>query len=147
MQQLSKFCCAAVLALISQAALAIEVRSAAAHGVVLYDAPSEQARKVFVVSRGTPLEIFAEQGDWARVRDQGGSLAWMHKKDLSTQRTVQVIKPASVYREANAKSETVFRATPGLLLNLQENTRTGWVKVKHRDGGSGFIRIEDVWGL
>ena len=23
----------------------------------------------------------------------------------------------------------------------------GWVKVRHRDGASGFVRINQVWGL
>jgi len=148
MKQISKYCCLiAALALTSQAAFALELRSAAVHGVILYDRPSEDAHKVFVISRGTPLEVFADQGNWARVRDQGGSLAWVHKKDLSTLRTVQVVKPAVVYREANAQSEIVFRANTGLLLNLLENTKTGWIRVKHRDGATGFIRIEDIWGL
>lgn len=147
MRQISKSCLIAALALFSQAAIALEIRSAATHGVILYDRPANDARKVFVLSRGTPLEVFAEQGDWARVRDQSGALAWLHKRDLSSQRTVQVIKPAVVYREANAQSEIAFRANTGLLLNLQENTKTGWVRVKHRDGANGFIRIEDIWGL
>lgn len=135
------------LALLANAAQALEFRSAASHGVVLFDAPDNQARKVFVLSRGTPLEIMAEQGNWSRVRDQGGSLAWIRKQDLSGQRTVQVIKPASVYREADTKSPVLFRTSPALILNLLENTKTGWIKVKHRDGETGYIRIEDVWGL
>lgn len=141
------FSLCAVLALLANAAQALEFRSAASHGVVMFDAPDNLARKVFVLSRGTPLEIMVEQGDWVRVRDQGGSLAWVRKQDVSSQRTLQVIKPASVYRDADAKSPALFRASPGLLLNLLENTKTGWIKVKHRDGETGFIRIEEVWGL
>ena len=127
--------------------MALDFRSAATHGVILYDTPNDQGRKVFVISKGTPLELLAEQGQWLRVRDQGGSLAWVHKQDVSLVRTLQVVKPTTVYREANAKSAPVFRATSGLLLNQLENTKSGWIKVKHRDGAIGFIRIEDVWGL
>lgn len=147
MQLLTKLCLSAALALFGQAALALDFRSAAAHGVILYDTPSDQGRKVFVISKGTPLELLAEQGLWMRVRDQGGSLAWVHKQDMSLVRTLQVVKPSTVYREANTTSAPVFRASPGLLLNQLENTRSGWIKVKHRDGAIGFIRIEDVWGL
>lgn len=50
-------------------------------------------------------------------------------------------------READAKSAAIFRAETGLLLDLLESTKTGWIKVKHRDGDIGFIRIEEVWGL
>ena len=117
------------------------------HGVVLQDAPGDKARKVFVLSRGTPLEIVLEQGEWLRVRDQTGLMAWIRKQDVSSLRTLQVIKPATVRREADAKSAAIFRAETGLLLDLLESTKTGWIKVKHRDGDIGFIRIEEVWGL
>lgn len=97
--------------------------------------------------RGTPLEIVLEQGEWLRVRDQTGLMAWIRKQDVSSLRTLQVIKPATVRREADAKSAAIFRAETGLLLDLLESTKTGWIKVKHRDGDIGFIRIEEVWGL
>ncbi len=137
----------AALALTAGAAQALEFRSAARHGVVLQDAPGDKARKVFVLSRGTPLEIVLEQGEWLRVRDQTGLMAWIRKQDVSSLRTLQVIKPATVRREADAKSAAIFRAETGLLLDLLESTKTGWIKVKHRDGDIGFIRIEEVWGL
>ena len=47
----------------------------------------------------------------------------------------------------NAQAALAFRAEPGLLVEIIENTRTGWLRVRHRDGLTGFIRIEDVWGL
>lgn len=137
----------AALALTAGVAQALEFRSAARHGVVLQDASGDKARKVFVLSGGTPLEIVLEQGEWLRVRDQTGSMAWIRKQDVSSLRTLQVIKPATVRREADAKSAAVFRAETGLLLDLLESTKTGWIKVKHLDGYIGFIRIEEVWGL
>ena len=147
MQPLTKYCLCAVLALTGQAAWSLEFRSAASHGVVLHDSPGGVGRKLFVISQGTPLEVQSEQGDWLRVRDQAGTLAWVRKQDASTSRTLQVIRAATVFREASTKSAAVFRASPGLLLNLQESTRNGWARIRHRDGASGFIRIEDVWGL
>ena len=144
---LINLCLGAVIALSAMTASALDFRSAGKHGVFMFDTPSEKGRKVYVLGQGTPLEILVEQNDWLRVRDQAGSLAWMRKQDLSNQRTLQVTKAAVVYREANAKSAAVFRAEPGLLLNLLENTKTGWIKIKHRDGDIGFIRIEEVWGL
>jgi len=48
----------------------------------------------------------------------------------------------------------VFRAERGVLLELAEpasaatTTATpGWVKVKHRDGQSGYVRITQIFGL
>ncbi|NHQ84506.1 SH3 domain-containing protein [Iodobacter sp. HSC-16F04] len=137
----------AALVLSANAAFALEYRSVARHGAVLSEAPGDEAKKLFLASKGMPLELLAEQGDWARVRDKAGSLAWLRKKDLSTKHTVQVLRDATIYKAADAKSAIIYRAGKDLLLDLQENTRTGWLKVKHRDGASGFIRIEEVWGV
>ncbi|MCX7206847.1 MAG: SH3 domain-containing protein [Proteobacteria bacterium] len=137
----------AALALSANAAFALEYRSIARHGVVLSEAPADEAKKLFLASKGMPLELLAEQGDWARVRDRTGSLAWLKKTDLSSKHTVQVLKDSAIYKTADAKSAIIYRAGKDLLLELQENTRTGWLKVKHRDGVVGFIRIEEVWGV
>jgi SH3-like domain-containing protein len=128
-------------------AQALEFRSVLKHGAIYFDAPDAKAKKLFVVSKSTPLEVLAAQGDWLRVRDQEGKLAWMKKADLGKRTHVQVIKASTVYKEGSTESAPVFKAEPGLLLELTENTRLGWLRVRHRDGQAGFIRIEDVWGL
>ncbi len=143
----AKFCLLAALALFAHAAQALEFRSASKHGVVLYESPSEKGRKLFVISRATPLEVLAEQKDWLRVRDQKGAMAWVKAQEVSTLRYLQVVKAGEAHKEANAKSATVFRTNPDLLLEILENTKAGWVKIKHQDGLVGFIRIEEVWGL
>ncbi len=126
--------------------MAVDFRTAARHGVLLYQQPQDSATKLFVVSRGTPLEILAEQGDWLRVRDRQGSLAWAKKADLSATRQVEVLRTSNVHGQADSASPVVFKAEPGLLLNLLDNARNGWLRVKHQSGQEGFIRIEEVWG-
>jgi len=32
-------------------------------------------------------------------------------------------------------------------LEYLDKATTGWVKVRHRDGATGFIRSTQVWGL
>ena len=144
---LTKLVLCAALAASANAAFALEFRSASKHGAIMYAAPNESAKKVYVVSRGTPFEILAESKEWLRVRDQSGSLAWMQKSDLGKPSLLQVTRTSTVYREANKQSAAVFTTEAGLLLELLSNTKTGWLQIKHRDGLTGFIRIEDVWGL
>ncbi|WP_159674309.1 SH3 domain-containing protein [Andreprevotia sp. IGB-42] len=134
------------LALIAGASHALEFRSAARHGVVLYQAPQDSAKKLFVVSRGTPLELLSEDGTWLRVRDRDGTLAWLKKTDASNKRFVAVLKATSVYQKPDAGSAVAFKAGKDLLLELVENARNGWLKIKHRDGQTGYIRIEEAWG-
>jgi len=128
-------------------AQALEFRSVLHHGAIYYAAPDGKAKKQFIVSKGTPVEILATQGDWLRVRDRDGKLAWMKKSDLGKRTHVQVVKASTIYAAGSSESTAIFKAEPGLLLELTENTRIGWLRVRHRDGQAGFIRIEDVWGL
>jgi hypothetical protein len=33
-----------------------------------------------------------------------------------------------------------------VILDLLEVASGGWLRVRHRDGETGFIRVTDVWG-
>jgi SH3 domain protein len=40
----------------------------------------------------------------------------------------------------------VFKATQQLGLEWLGNTGTGWVRVRHADGSTGYLKSGDVWG-
>jgi SH3-like domain-containing protein len=52
-----------------------------------------------------------------------------------------------VRREASDDAALSFEAEKGVALELVEPVAAGWAKVKHRDGQSGFVRGNQVWGL
>ena len=54
-------------------AAAADFRTAADAAVVLYDAPSVKARKLYIVNRGYPLEVVVQVEGWIKVRDAAGS--------------------------------------------------------------------------
>ena len=136
----------AALLLASSAVHALDIRSAVRHGVIMYQAPQDSSKKLFVLSRNTPLEVLSESDTWLRVRDRDGTLAWMHKADLSSKHFVAAIKPVDVRQQADLSSPVVLHADKDVLFELLDNNRAGWLKVKHRDGATGFVRIEEVWG-
>ncbi|WP_410498055.1 SH3 domain-containing protein [Chitinibacter sp. S2-10] len=136
---------AALLALASSA-FAIDYRSTARNGVVLYEAPAETSTKRFILSANVPLEVLSEQGNWLRVRDRDGTLAWLAKADASTTRYLQANRLAEVRKEAKATAALLFKIDRNVLVELLQDNRNGWLKIRHRDGETGFIRIEDVWG-
>ena len=116
---------------------------------VFYDAPTLRGVKTFVAPRGMPVEVIVAQGDWVRVRDSTGGLAWVEKKALVDQRTVVVtVKTGSadVHAAADDTAPVVFRAQSGVLLDLVSAPASGWVSVRHRDGQGGFVKVGDVWG-
>lgn len=134
--------------LLPAVAWALDYRSVAVPRAVLYDAPSAQGKKLFVVSQYYPLEVIVNLGEWIKVRDAGGGLAWIEAKQLTDKRTVLVRAEAAEAREsADAAARPVFRASKDVALELLEAAPAGWAKVRHRDGLTGYILSTEVWGL
>lgn len=132
---------------LSSVAGAAEFRSVAESGAILYDAPSVQASKRFVAGRGLPLEVISTDGTWVKVRDRAGDLTWIERKALSERRTVVVRVPlARVRANPDVHSPVVFEAQQGVILELQEASTTGWLRVRHADGSGGYVHLDDVWG-
>ncbi len=73
-----------------QSVAALEFRSVSVAKAILYDAPSAEASKVFILSQGYPVEIIVNLGNWIKVRDQLGGLSWVESKNLANKRTVLV---------------------------------------------------------
>jgi SH3-like domain-containing protein len=129
-------------------AAAGEFRSIAESGTPMYDAPSVRAKKLFVASRLYPVEIVINIENWVKVRDQAGDLAWVEKKALSEKRTVIATVPVADVRQAASDQATiVFRVQQGVALDVAETLSSGWIKVRHADGLTGYVKISQVWGI
>ena len=128
-------------------ASAVEYRSVDA-ATVLYDAPSQRGVKVFVIKRLTLVEVVVSLEGWAKVRDAEGGLAWIEKKFLNDKRSVIVTADrADIRQKADEGSPVVFAAEKNVAMDFVEVAAGGWVKVKHSDGQSGFVRANQVWGF
>ena len=98
--------------------------------------------------RGAPLEVVLAYGDWLKVRDVNGELAWTEAKGLTAKRNV-------ITRSANLKiratpdeaAAAVFTADKGVLLEVTEVVAGGWIKVRHRDGLVGYVKNAEIWGI
>ena len=128
-------------------AQAIEYRTVDA-ATVLYDAPSQRGSKLFVIKRETPVEVVVSLEGWSKVRDADGGLSWIEKKYLSDKRSVIVTaERAEVRQKAEDGSPIAFEAEKNVALEYLETAPGGWIKVRHRDGQSGFVRANQIWGL
>jgi SH3-like domain-containing protein len=124
----------------------------AVEAAVLYDAPSLKARPLFVIGRDTPFEVIVGVEGWLKIRDAGGTVAWIERKAVSERRTLIVRVPAAdVLAAPDANAPLVFKAEQNVVLELVDpahvSNTPGWVKVRHRDGQQGYVRIAQVWGL
>ena len=126
---------------------ALDYVSVAEGSAILYDAPSTKAKKMFVVGRYLPLEQVVKLDAWIKVRDSSGSLAWIEKRALSSKRFVVVTSALAEVRQApEENAAVVLQARQQVALEWLENTDIGWLKVRHRDGVTGYVRTADVWG-
>lgn len=127
---------------------AFDFKTVGAAPVILYDAPSTKGGKLFVVPRGAPLEVVLAYGEWLKVRDVSGEVAWTEAKGLSPKRNV-IVRSANLKVRANPDdaAAAVFSADKGVLLELSETAAGGWIKVRHRDGLVGYVKSSEVWGI
>ncbi len=129
-------------------AAAAEFRSIGERAAVLYDAPSAKADRLFVASRYYPFEVLVKLDQWTKVRDANGEVAWIENRALGDRQTVMVTVPlADVHAAPSAQAALVFEAYKQVLLESLEPPADGWVKVRHRDGQLGYIRVAHVWGV
>ena len=137
------------------AVAAADYRTTTEPVTVLYDAPSAKAKPLFIFSRDTPLEVIVALEGWTKVRDASGSIGWVEKKNLADKHAL-IVRPALAEVRANPDdaSPLVFRAEQNVVLELAEpasgptaTATPGWVKVRHRDGQVGYIRVAQVFGF
>lgn len=137
----------AALLAVAVPAHALDYVSVADGSAILYDAPSLKAKKLFVVSRYLPLEQVVSLDSWVKVRDSSGSLSWIEKRALSNKRFVVVTAALAAMRRAPEENAgVVLQARQQVALELLENTGGGWLKVRHQDGVTGYVKTADVWG-
>jgi SH3-like domain-containing protein len=139
---------ALLLAFAPPAAFSAEFLSIGENATPMYDAPSAKANKLYVASKFFPVEVVVRIDAWIKVRDAAGDLSWVEKRSLSEARTVVVTAQlAEVRQKAEDGAPLAFQARLGVALEVAELTAGPWVKVRHRDGQTGFVRISQVWGL
>ena len=145
---LAKVLMLALLTLVfSISANALEFRSVAPAKAVLYDAPSLEATKLYILNAGYPVEIIVDLGDWLKVRDQQGGLSWIQNKHLTTKRTVLTTEKTDIKSAENADSALLATVEKDITLELVSPViNNGWVKVKHKDGIMGFVHASALWG-
>jgi SH3-like domain-containing protein len=135
--------------------VAAEYRTTTEAPTLLYDAPSAKARPLFVYGRDVPLEVLVVVEGWTKIRDVGGAFGWIPNKQLADKRVLLVrVAVAEVRANPDEAAPLVFRAEQNVLLDLAESAASpgttatpGWVKVRHRDGQAGYVRVSQVFGL
>lgn len=129
-------------------ASAIDYRSVGVPAAILYDAPSQKDKKLYLIKAQTPVEVVVKLEGWYKVRDVEGTLAWIESRQLADRRTLVVTASTAELRQSDkVDAPLVAEIDKGVALEFVEPASAGWAKVKHRDGSSGYVRSTQVWGL
>ena len=131
----------------SLSANALEFRSIAPAKAILYDAPSLEADKLYILSQSYPVELIVNLNAWVKVRDASGSLSWVESKNLSSKRTVLLLAKTDIKSAEDPTSALVATVEKDVVLELVADRHNGWLKVRHRDGVTGFVQVGSVWGI
>jgi SH3-like domain-containing protein len=132
----------------AQAALAIDYRSVDVPAAILYDAPSQKGKKLYLIKAQTPVEVVVRLDGWFKVRDAEGTLAWIEARNLVERRTLVVTAAKAEIRQADKPEAPVLAELDKWVgVDFVEAASPGWAKVRHRDGATGYIRSTQVWGL
>jgi len=129
-------------------ALAVDFRSVDVPTAILYDAPSQKGKKLYLIKAQTPVEVVVRLEGWSKVRDAEGTLAWIESRSLAEKRTLVVTTaPAQIRQAAQPDAAVVAEIDKWVAVEFVEPAAAGWAKVRHRDGATGYIRSTQVWGL
>lgn len=142
------FVAAAALLAAPFSAAGADFRAVGNEPAILYDAPSVKARKQYILSRHYPVEVVVVLQGFSKVRDAAGDFAWIESRLLTDRRTVLVRAASTEVRAApDEKSALVFQAQKDVVLELVEPPASGWARVRHTDGRSGYARLKELWGV
>ena len=132
----------------ASAALAVDYRSVSVPAAILYDAPSQQGKKLYLIKAQTPVEVVVRLEGWFKVRDAEGSLAWIESRSLAERRMLVVTAPRGEVRQSDKpEAPLVAELDKWVAVEFVEAASPGWAKVRHKDGEAGYIRSTQVWGL
>ncbi len=98
------------------------------------------------VRRSLPVEVFAEYGQWRKIRDIDGSVGWVHSSLLSAARTVIVADTTRTLRHGPAdEARPLLRAEAGVLGKLLA-CEVAWCRVEIA-GEKGWMPRRHLWGV
>lgn len=129
-------------------AQAVDYRSVDTPAAILYDSPSQKGKKLYLIKAQTPVEVVVKLGEWSKVRDAEGTLAWIEARYLAERRSLVVTAPRAEIRQSDKiDSAVLLELDKWVGLDFVETASPGWAKVRHRDGVTGYVRSTQVWGL
>ena len=119
--------------------------------VNLRKGPGKNYPILWEYGNGFPLKIVKKQGSWVNVRDFENDSGWIHKSLLyySPRVIVKVNKGSddkiNIRSGPGTTNKVVGQAHYGVVFKTLEK-KSGWLKVRHESGLTGWIKGSLLWG-
>jgi len=137
----------AIVFLSVTAANAIRLVSVAGERVNMRSGPGANHAVLWELGEGYPLKVLGTKGKWLKVADFEGDVGWVAAKLVNRKPHLIVKKPVVNIRSGpGTKYKLVGKANYGVVFKTLKQGRNGWVKVKHENGLSGWVKRTLLWG-
>ena len=113
--------------------------------------PGEKYKVQWELGKGFPLRVLARKGNWLKVTDFEGDTGWVYKKLTSNSSHLIVKVHKNKKKKVNIRTgpgtnyRIVGKAYYGVVFKTLKRGK-GWVKVRHENGLTGWIKRSLLWG-
>jgi SH3-like domain-containing protein len=111
----------------------------------LRSGPGSKYEVLWQVEKFHPILVIEKKGNWYKIKDFEGDMAWIHKSLLGNINGVITTKAKCNVRSKPDKNSkilfTVERGVPFKVLKRSGN----WIRIEHADGEIGWIYKSLVW--
>jgi len=126
-----------------------EMLSVKGEKVNMRSGPGKSFPVVYEYGKGFPLMVIIKKGDWVKVKDFEKDFGWIHKS-LLIKKPQMVVKVSSrgkinIRSGPGTKYKRVGEAYYGVIFDTLV-TKSGWVKVQHETGLTGWVKRDLLWG-
>lgn len=128
-----------------------EMLSIKADKVNLRTGPGKDYSVKWEYGSGFPLKIVDRKGEWFKTKDFENDTGWIHKSLLSDIPHAIVKANRNKDEKINIRSgpgsenKIIGKAYYGVVFRVLKH-QSGWVKVKHESGITGWISSNLLWG-
>jgi len=126
-----------------------EMLSVKGEKVNMRSGPGKRFPVVYEYGKGFPLMVITKKGDWIKVKDFEKDIGWIHKS-LLIKKSHMVVKVSSrgkinIRSGPGTNYKRVGEAYYGVIFDSLL-TKSGWVKVQHETGLTGWVKRDLLWG-
>lgn len=130
----------------AEAAYAIKMVSIDAGKVNMRSGPGSNYAILWELGKGYPLKVVGNKGNWVKVEDFEGDRGWVYRKLLGRKAHLIVKKRRVNVRSGPGRNyRVVGKANYGVVFRTLSR-KNGWVKIRHENGLTGWIKRNLLWG-